>query len=192
MPVQTRSQIRKIVTGEVIRSSIAMEKESHKAKENVNSLIWFVSYCRKTLDNANSTKAGMERLRLINELFFVIDEYFYDVMCKQRVNDSYLRFACVLYNKALEFYCDTEKLMEKFIGNDEIDSFCDVEESPKKNVLVEKKFVENFVKTMGKILTNFDNTFLELNLRKIYGKTNDEVVLKELRRAEEHEEFEIY
>jgi hypothetical protein len=119
MPVQTRSQTKKNAAAAkhfVSRPVVAIfNQETREMKEYNGRLDWFKKYCKKTLDLCHAAKPGMEKLRIANELFFVVDEYFYEILSKERKNDRYLRFACVVYKKAFELYCEVEEIMEKHL-----------------------------------------------------------------------------
>lgn len=199
MPVTTRSQARK--NQEELRKSIsnyqsekqkimrdavyeavrlikAASLENQKEKKEFESrLEWFKKYCGKTMDAVAIASRGSDRMRLNYELFFVIDEYFPEILRKLRKNDSYLRYACAIYRKAFEFYCDAEQIAKRnqgygFVGYDE-------------------KYVISFVKYLGKFLTNLEELFYELDLVMVFMKVDCyNYVLKELRRVEYFENID--
>jgi hypothetical protein len=185
MPVITRSQARKSqettenerimkwAADEAVKLIILFSEKNRQEKEYESRLNWFKEYCKKMIEAVAITLPGIDRMRLNYELFFVINEYFPEILQKERQNDSYLRLACAIYRKAFEFYCDSEQTVKKYIG------------------FHDEKYVMSFVKYLGELLTNLEELFYDLDLVMVLEKVDCyNYVLKELKRVEYFENID--
>jgi len=112
MPVLTRSQAK---NNSVYKyAAAAAEISQDKKKPKVNSAEttcelrdWFKIYIGKMIHNfEDDSLIRAEKLRLANEMFFIIDEYIYDVLVASKNSAKFklwVKFAITVYNKSIEF-----------------------------------------------------------------------------------------
>lgn len=134
MPVTTRSQAKKLHS----------ENNIPNKYEKTTSERWFYEYLHKTLNKLHVTVSKEEKIRHLNEMYYVISEYFMDIFRNEPL--KWCKYAKVLYNKSYEFeyytnYCGLEK---KFVLN-----FVDTVNVVRKemlNILKEKNIPIEFIK----------------------------------------------
>lgn len=136
MPVQTRSQTK------AIKSQIRNETITYMIED------WFKKSMNNYIKESERTKGIMNTLRVINEMFSIIDEYFYDIFRKNRNSEKFWRLAKTIHIKTIEFSLHD---FDQYDLND-----------------VELIFVKNFRMMLKKVSQNLKTLFQELDLNVTY------------------------
>ncbi len=111
MPVLTRSQAK---NNSVYKYAAEISQGKKNANAKVNSVEttcelrdWFKIYIGKMIHIfEDDSLSRADKLRLANEMFFIIDEYIYDVLVASKNSAKFklwVKFAITVYNKSIEF-----------------------------------------------------------------------------------------
>jgi len=141
MPVQTRSRSRAI-TEEYYYNAPAPSDTQVDSDTQVHTLIGFRRYMSEIMNEIYKTEPGIKKITLINDMFTVIDKYFYNILLENKDSSPHWRLAQVIYEKTLEF---------RFFSDYEILNLNDTE----------KKFVEDFFELLKKVSSNLHKILSE-------------------------------
>jgi hypothetical protein len=167
MPVLTRSQTKKQqelfgkqqaiydAANQAVQLIISSSENHRQEEEYISRLNWFKTYCKNSIQLCESSPPGIERIRICNELFYIVDQYFHEILKKERHSDSYLRLACSLYNKATDFYYTS------YANSNHTYTYTDANE---------RKRYDYFIAAMGIVREKLIQTFLHLDLKPIFNQ----------------------
>ncbi len=163
MPVNTRSQAKKIS----IEKNFA-EISNKKVKGfNDDIVTWLHVYCSDMIFILDENTARDDRLRLMNELFYTIDQYYCDVLIASKNNStkfkSWVKFGKTIYNKAVELQ---ESLHQQDIKHNEFQHFMNL-----KTGIV--SFRKNMIETFKKF--DFRVSFVDYIVNEKYNQIIDDI-----------------
>ena len=106
MPVQTRSQLKKLANAK----SNNLVNSSEKFQNGVpgpNTATWFIDFMKRRLNHHHFDLHDKENcMRNAYEIMYIISEYFPDILRNEP--DRWGRFAKVIYNKIYEYEYETD------------------------------------------------------------------------------------